>query len=267
MPPIWVTGSQPVAPAQEYTQEYSIYVGDLAPETSSSDLVAVFLRPSLGLRNDREFKYIQPFLSCNSAKVMLDPVTGVSRGYGFVRFTDQADQLRALGEMQGLYCLSRPKLSSGIVRISTATEKVRAPQALPAMAHSDVHEIQFRQELAKQVDDPAPRKIVSDEAWKHYARASAILGNLIAKNGEQLTSTDPYNTTVFVGGLSSSTSEEILQSNFACFGNIHYVKVLPGKNCGFVQFVQKADAETAIEKMQGFPISGMKIRLSWGQSQ
>ncbi|EEB92826.1 hypothetical protein MPER_08607, partial [Moniliophthora perniciosa FA553] len=45
------------------------------------------------------------------------------------------------------------------------------------------------------------------------------------------------------------------------------VKVPIGKNCGFVQFVRKADAQRAIEKMQGFPIAGSRIRLSWGRSQ
>ena len=45
------------------------------------------------------------------------------------------------------------------------------------------------------------------------------------------------------------------------------VKVPVGKHCGFVQFVRKADAENAIEKMQGFPIGGSRIRLSWGRSQ
>ncbi len=69
----------------QYPKEYSIFVGDLAPETSNSDLVAVFRNPVLGLRSDREPKFIRPFLSCKSAKIMLDPVTGVSRGYGFVR--------------------------------------------------------------------------------------------------------------------------------------------------------------------------------------
>ncbi len=72
--------------SQQYQKEYSIFVGDLAPETSNSDLVAVFRNPVLGLRNDREPKFIRPFLSCKSAKIMLDPVTGVSRGYGFVRY-------------------------------------------------------------------------------------------------------------------------------------------------------------------------------------
>lgn len=117
----WASSASPPPSAQPYLaatqttnatnqpqKEYSIFVGDLAPETSNSDLVAVFRNPVLGLRNDRAPKFIRPFFSCKSAKIMLDPVTGVSRGYGFVRFTDEADQQRALIEMHGLYCLSRP---------------------------------------------------------------------------------------------------------------------------------------------------------------
>jgi len=54
-----------------------------------------------------------------------------------------------------------------------------------------------------------------EESWKHQAQARAILSNLIGPNGEQLTSTDPYNTTVFVGGLSPLISEETLRTFFA----------------------------------------------------
>lgn len=70
----------------------------------------------------------------------------------------------------------------------------------------------------------SPRYTVSEESWKHHAQARAILGNLIGPNGEQLTSTDPYNTTVFVGGLSPLISEETLRTFFAPFGDIHYVR-------------------------------------------
>ena len=83
--PVMPTAPPNSQPTQQYQKEYSIFVGDLAPEASNSDLVAVFRNPVLGLRNDREPKFIRPFLSCKSAKIMLDPVTGVSRGYGFVR--------------------------------------------------------------------------------------------------------------------------------------------------------------------------------------
>ncbi|KAJ7681631.1 hypothetical protein B0H14DRAFT_3535592 [Mycena olivaceomarginata] len=39
------------------------------------------------------------------------------------------------------------------------------------------------------------------DEWRYTAQR-AILGHIIGPNGEQVTSTDPYNTTVFVGGLS-----------------------------------------------------------------
>ncbi|KAI0682642.1 hypothetical protein C8Q76DRAFT_637103 [Earliella scabrosa] len=357
----------------QYPKEYSIFVGDLAPEVSNSDLVAVFRNPVLGLRNDREPRFIRPFLSCKSAKIMLDPVTGVSRGYGFVRFTDEADQQRALIEMHGLYCLSRP------MRISPATAKFKPapgmagfdfsqmpfPPMMPGAGHagqdnSAAHTASvgnapqtksvsaplaggttasnstasltssgvsnsasssslsapslssgtsaassstlastssddalkagqyggsngaasstssgnvaipsitapFAQQTADQL--MAQRYNLSEESWKHHAQARAILSNLIGPNGEQLTSSDPYNTTVFVGGLSPLISEDTLRTFFAPFGEIHYVKVPVGKHCGFVQFVRKPDAERAIEKMQGFPIGGSRIRLSWGRSQ
>ena len=70
------------------------------------------------------------------------------------------------------------------------------------------------------------RHSLFEESWKHQAQARAILSNLIGPNGEQLTSTDPYNTTVFVGGLSPLISEETLKTFFAPFGDIHYVGFL-----------------------------------------
>lgn len=96
-------------PPQRGTGEYSIFVGDLAPDVTHADITAVFRDPTKGLRPDRgPPRKIKPFASCKTAKIMVDPSTGLSRGYGFIRFTDEADQRRALIEMQGLYCLSRP---------------------------------------------------------------------------------------------------------------------------------------------------------------
>jgi hypothetical protein len=87
-----------------------------------------------------------------------------------------------------------------------------------------LQEAQMRQALGQQGEDPASRYMISEESWKHHAQARAILGNLIGPNGEQLTSTDPYNTTVFVGGLSPLISEETLRTFFVPFGDIHYVR-------------------------------------------
>ncbi|CAE6422441.1 unnamed protein product [Rhizoctonia solani] len=305
--------------------EFSIFVGDLAPETTNADLVAVFRNPLLGLRADREPRVIRPFTSCRSAKIMVSPESGVSKGYGFVRFTDEADQQRALIEMQGLYCLSRPmRLSHATAKSKPSTngngggynaiEDIDSYVISRAGAHlletgSDAYG-QFSRHSVSGPDSYAPRmemgpprsrsvnaeellgglgvdssRLLGVEGGRVLGMegSRALLNSEIASRGGGLSegarlesarallgvlnSADPYNTTVFVGGLSGLIAEETLRGFFAPFGEIHYVKIPPGKGCGFVQFVRKADAERAIERMQGFPIGGGKIRLSWGRSQ
>ena len=76
---------------------------------------------------------------------------------------------------------------------------------------------------------------------------------------------DPNNTTVFVGGLSSDVSEPTLHTLFKPFGLIQQVKIPPGKNCGFVKYSNREEAEEAIAAMQGFVIGGNRVRLSWGR--
>jgi hypothetical protein len=56
---------------------------------------------------------------------------------------------------------------------------------------------------------------LSDSARLESARS--LLG--------MLNSADPYNTTVFVGGLSGLIAEETLRGFFSPFGEIHYVSV------------------------------------------
>ncbi|RDB20136.1 Protein NAM8 [Hypsizygus marmoreus] len=336
---------QPTNPAlQQYPKEYSIFVGDLAPETSNSDLVAVFRNPVLGLRNDREPKFIRPFLSCKSAKIMLDPVTEspedtvscdspmrLINSYKAPPVAPSLDLPQVQFPPSGLdhqpqpqpVTIALPLPSSNLTKsvsfklwiisrrstlggsnssnslISGGSTTSASSSGFGSLTSEDMLNlpnsvlVQIAQQYAS--GETAPIKVNGGSSitqqfaqdapnrqsgrWrsaihdfrgilgKHHAQARAILGNLIGPNGEQLTSTDPYNTTVFVGGLSPLISEETLRTFFAPFGDIHYVKVPVGKHCGFVQFVRKADAERAIEKMQGFPIGGSRIRLSWGRSQ
>lgn len=51
------------------------------------------------------------------------------------------------------------------------------------------------------------------------------------------------------GGLSASVLEDQLRSIFGRYGEIVYTKIPPGKGCGFVQFVDRAAAETAMCEM------------------
>ena len=205
--------------------EYSIFVGDLGPEVNEYVLVSLFQNR---------------FQSCKSAKIMSDPISGMSRGYGFVRFSDEGDQQRALTEMQGVYCGNRP------MRISTATPKNKnsgagGPPNMGGMPGA-----------------PGPMGM--------YSMGAPPMGYYGAPQPMNQF-TDPNNTTVFVGGLSGYVTEDELRSFFQGFGEITYVKIPPGKGCGFVQFVQRHAAEMAINQMQGYPIGNSRVRLSWGRSQ
>lgn len=207
--------------------EFSIFVGDLGPEVNEYVLVSLFQNR---------------FASCKSAKIMSDPISGMSRGYGFVRFSDESDQQRALTEMQGVYCGNRP------MRISTATPKNKGGPGGPAGAM------------------PGGGMPGQNPQLGMYSMGAPPMG-FYGTPQPMNQFTDPNNTTVFVGGLSGYVTEDELRSFFQGFGEITYVKIPPGKGCGFVQFVQRHAAEMAINQMQGYPIGNSRVRLSWGRSQ
>ncbi|CAO3648082.1 unnamed protein product [Cunninghamella blakesleeana] len=75
------------------------------------------------------------------------------------------------------------------------------------------------------------------------------------------------NTTIFIGGLSTPLKEEELKQYFTPFGKIIYVKIPPGKGCGFVQYVSRSSAESAMKYMNGYQIGQSRIRIYWGKSQ
>ena len=191
------------------------------------------------------------FASCKSAKIMTDNQTGQSRGYGFVRFSSEADQQRALVDMQGVFCGNRP------MRISAATPKSRTP-------HNG-----YPGNKAVMYGGGGGGVGGGQQMWgMGHLNAPAPYPSAPFSPASQMNQfTDPNNTTVFVGGLSGYVTEDELRSFFQGFGDITYVKIPPGKGCGFVQFVHRHAAEMAINQMQGYPIGNSRVRLSWGRSQ
>lgn len=86
----------------ETGSDLSIFVGDLAPDVTDAMLQETFS---------------SKYPSVKGAKVIIDSNTGRSKGYGFVRFGDENERSRAMTEMNGVYCSSRP------MRIDVATPK------------------------------------------------------------------------------------------------------------------------------------------------
>ncbi|XP_010536077.1 PREDICTED: polyadenylate-binding protein RBP47B' isoform X2 [Tarenaya hassleriana] len=198
--------------------DHSIFVGDLAPDVTDYLL-------------QETFRVLYP--SVRGAKVVTDPSTGRSKGYGFVKFADESERNRAMSEMNGVYCSTRP------MRISAATPKKN---------------IGLQQQYAPKVYPvpvPVPAPVPA------YATPPAQV--LPPEN-------DVNCTTISIANLDANVGEEDLKKAFASFGEIIYVKIPATKGYGYVQFKTRPSAEEAIQKMQGQMIGQQAVRISWSKN-
>lgn len=103
---------------RDETSDFTIFVGDLA-----ADVTDYMLQETFRGR----------YPSVKGAKVVIDRLTGRSKGYGFVRFSDESEQLRAMSEMNGAFCSTRP------MRIGPATNKktVAGQQQYPKASYQN----------------------------------------------------------------------------------------------------------------------------------
>ncbi len=197
--------------------DLSIFVGDLTPDVTDTLLHETFA---------------SRYPSVKGAKVVVDANTLRSKGYGFVRFGDENERSRAMNEMNGVYCSSRP------MRIGVATPKKPSAQ------------------------QPYTQQQYSSQAVV-LAGGNASFGS--TPQGSQFDG-DSANTTIFVGGLDSDVSDEELRQSFSQCGEVISVKIPVGKGCGFVQFASRSSAEDAIQNLNGSVIGKQTVRLSWGRS-
>jgi len=78
-------------------------------------------------------------------------------------------------------------------------------------------------------------------------------------------------TKLFVGSLPWSASDEDLQTAFAAHGNVLSAKVVTDKETrrsrgfGFVEFETEAEANAAIQALNGSELKGRNIILSQAQ--
>ncbi|XP_052199472.1 polyadenylate-binding protein RBP47-like [Diospyros lotus] len=192
--------------------DLSIFVGDLA-----SDVTDVILHETFASR----------YPSVKGAKVVVDSNSGRSKGYGFVRFGDENERSRAIAEMNGMYCSTRP------MRIGVAT-----PKKQPGTQQYSSQALVLAGGYAS--NGATPQSAQSDG--------------------------DLSNTTIFVGGLDSDVTDEELRQSFSQYGEVVSVKIPSGKGCGFVHFANRGNAEDAMQKLNGAVIGKQSVRLSWGRS-
>ncbi|RLM86567.1 polyadenylate-binding protein RBP47-like [Panicum miliaceum] len=201
-------------------------------------------------------------------KVIRNKQTGQSEGYGFVEFYSHAAAEKVLeGDLASdvndatLLETFSSRYSSvkgakvvidantgrskgyGFVRFGDDSEKTHAMTEMNGVYCSS---------RPMRIGPATPRK---------SSGTSGSNGSSARSDGGDLT-----NTTVFVGGLDPNVSEEDLRQTFSQYGEISSVKIPVGKQCGFVQFAQRKNAEDALQGLNGSTIGKQTVRLSWGRN-
>ncbi|CAD7948621.1 unnamed protein product [Amoebophrya sp. A25] len=73
-------------------------------------------------------------------------------------------------------------------------------------------------------------------------------------------------TTLYVGGVDPSISEQDLRNHFYIHGELKMIKMIPKQSCAFVVYRVREAAEAAAEKLyKNLKIKGHDLRIQWGQ--
>ena len=72
---------------------------------------------------------------------------------------------------------------------------------------------------------------------------------------------------LYVGNFSYSTSDDQLEKLFAPFGEVKSASVIGNKGFGFVEMANTADAEKAMEALDGSDFEGRTLRVNEARPQ
>ncbi|KAF6158608.1 hypothetical protein GIB67_040122 [Kingdonia uniflora] len=193
--------------------EHSIFVGDLAPDVTDYLLQETFRAQ---------------YPSVRGAKVVTDPNTGRSKGYGFVKFAEEMERNRAMSEMNGVYCSTRP------MRISAATPKKTTG---------------FQQPYTAAAVAVAPKPVYPTPAYT----IPAVLPLPVSDN--DITNTTSYTITKL---------PSMINVPFSSVAFSFSRSLLISKEEKSLQ--ARASAEEAIQRVHGTMVGQQIIRLSWGKN-
>lgn len=202
---------------------HDIYVGDLDGTVADTQLEEFF-----------KAKYS----SVVEANVVTDVATGLSRGYGFVRFSDQEESQRALSEMQGAIIGDRA------IRVGEGNRRSHNGQG-SAVSNGGKNNI-----TNGSID--ATINSAQSQAQLLQQRPSAV-------------PIHRHSNTVFVGGIGDSIDVAAIKTHFSQCGNIENVKIPAKKGCAFVTFSTYEEAFHAIHTLQNSQIGKYRLRLDWGK--
>lgn len=121
-----------------------------------------------------------------------------------------------------------------------------------------------------------------EERYKYKTIAKTILQApepdfLLMRESEfgSMDNGDPNTTNIYLGNLNPKISEQQLMELFGRYGPLASIKIMwprseeeksRGRNCGFVAYMSRIDAERALKNLNGRDVMGYEMKLGWGKS-
>jgi hypothetical protein len=203
--------------------DYALFIGDLGADVTEDMLMQLFT---------------SYYRSVKAVKVLNDPMTGMAKGFGFVRFFDEHEQIRALSDMQGAYCGSRP------IRVSLASQKGKTSVSV----------------VGSTITTPAYVPPTQ------YSAGSGAMPQAAALNEVQMQhmwSIDPTNTVLALTSLPYTEEEGALTYRLSKHGyRVRACQLYVDKTSAVVQFENRMHALDAMEDIQQ-GILGPSVKVTW----
>ncbi|KAL5720875.1 tRNA selenocysteine 1-associated protein 1 [Ranunculus cassubicifolius] len=244
--------------------------------------------------------------SLSSIKVIRNKQTGQSEGYGFVEFYAHSSAEKILQNYNGAlmpnteqpFRLNWASFSTGerrtdvgsyhsiflgdlapevtdIVLQETFSSRYQSVKGAKVVlrfgddnertqAITDMNGV-FCSSRPMRIGVATPGKATGYQQQQYSSQARVLVGGAL-NGGSGQSDEDSANTTIFVGGLDPSMTDEDLRQPFSQYGDVVSVKIPVGKGCGFVQVSTRNGAEEALANLNGSVIGKQTVRLSWGRN-
>uniref|UniRef100_A0A6B2EDE7 Putative splicing regulator n=1 Tax=Phlebotomus kandelakii TaxID=1109342 RepID=A0A6B2EDE7_9DIPT len=120
-----------------------------------------------------------------------------------------------------------------------------------------------------------------EERHKYKNVARSMMSHLDSETGTKendvgsFDNGDPNTTNLYLGNLSPKITEQQLMELFGKYGPLASIKIMwprseeeknRGRNCGFVAYMSRRDAERALKCLNGCDVMGYEMKLGWGKS-
>ncbi|XP_039481026.1 U2 snRNP-associated SURP motif-containing protein [Drosophila santomea] len=122
---------------------------------------------------------------------------------------------------------------------------------------------------------PAQKPAASDATVPSSSASTTSQASNSSKESGSFDTGDPNTTNLYLGNLNPKISEQQLMEIFGRYGPLASIKIMwprseeekqRGRNCGFVAYMSRKDAERALRTLNGRYIMGYEMRLGWGKT-